>query len=223
MKKKLTVVAALVLVLAMGVGGTLAYLTDTSDTITNTFTIGNVKISLVENEYDSANPAQPKKADGKLVPVSTKNGAAGQTYKMIPGTVYYKDPTVTVQKGSEACWLFVKVVKSTNFDNYIDNGMASGWTELDATNHPGVYYREVGANATDDQSFSVIGYRPAGENTSFANNQVMIKSSVTEEDIAVLNNTSPTMTITAYAIQQANIDTAAAAWAELNPSTTPTP
>ena len=50
MKKKLTlVVTCIVLVAAMVIGGTLAYFTDT-DKATNTFTTGNVKIDLIEQE-----------------------------------------------------------------------------------------------------------------------------------------------------------------------------
>lgn len=50
MKKKLTlVVTCVVLVAAMVIGGTLAYFTDT-DKATNTFTVGNVKIDLIEQQ-----------------------------------------------------------------------------------------------------------------------------------------------------------------------------
>ena len=50
MKKKLTlVVTCIVLVAAMVIGGTLAYFTDT-DKATNTFTVGNVKIDLIEQQ-----------------------------------------------------------------------------------------------------------------------------------------------------------------------------
>ena len=48
MKKKLTTVLAIVLVVALSVAGTYAYLTSKTATITNTFTVGNVKIDLTE-------------------------------------------------------------------------------------------------------------------------------------------------------------------------------
>ena len=55
MKKKLTlVVTCIVLVAAMVIGGTLAYFTDTKDA-TNTFTVGNVKIDLLESQYHRVN------------------------------------------------------------------------------------------------------------------------------------------------------------------------
>ena len=50
MKKKLTAIALVVALLAVAViGGTLAYFTDT-DSAKNTFTVGNVKIDLIEQE-----------------------------------------------------------------------------------------------------------------------------------------------------------------------------
>lgn len=51
MKKKTILVAAIavMLVAALVVGGTLAYFTDTKDA-TNTFTVGNVKINLIEQQ-----------------------------------------------------------------------------------------------------------------------------------------------------------------------------
>ena len=73
-KKTIAVVLALVLVICCAVGGVLAWLTDTTDSITNTFTVGNVKIDLAES----------KNLDLKMVP--------GQTIK--------KDPKVTVKANS---------------------------------------------------------------------------------------------------------------------------
>lgn len=55
MKKKLTlVVTCVVLVAAMVIGGTLAYFTD-NDKATNTFTVGNVDIKLLESQYHRVN------------------------------------------------------------------------------------------------------------------------------------------------------------------------
>ena len=115
---------------------------------------------------------------------------------------------VTVVDGSEDCYLFVKIEKSTTLDKYISYTVASGWTELD--NVDGVYYRVV--NATDrTKSFSVL-----------ANDQVTGNKGVTKADMEALkaeNATQPTLTFTAYAVQKDNIDTAALAWEKItNPS-----
>lgn len=54
MKKTIAIVMLVVLVAAASVLGTLAYLTDTK-TAKNTFTVGNVKIELLESQYHRVN------------------------------------------------------------------------------------------------------------------------------------------------------------------------
>lgn len=180
-KKTIAVVLALVLVICCAVGGVLAWLTDTTDSITNTFTVGNVKIALAEGE------------DLDL--------------KMVPGQDIEKDPKVTVEAGSEACWLFVKVEKSTVLDSYIDYTVDNGWTPLDGVK--GVYYKEVDATtAANGAVYSVL-----------TGDQVTVKDAVTQQmmdDLNVTGATQPTLTFTAYACQSAGFETAAAAWAAAN-------
>ena len=126
MKKTLTVIIALVLVVVMSVAGTVAYLTATTGPVVNTFTVGNINITLTE---------------------------AADDFKMVPGNDITKDPKVTVVGDSEACWLFVKVEESDNLDDFVTYNIAEGWTEL--TDGSGVFYREVAAS-TSDQVFSVL-------------------------------------------------------------------
>lgn len=126
MKRAVALIAMLVLALCIGIGGTYAWLTDNTPSITNTFTVGNIDIELAETKTN---------------------------FKMVPGTQIDKDPKVTVKANSEACWLFVKVEESTNLRNYIDYTIASGWTALTGVN--GVYYRKVEASSSD-QTFSVL-------------------------------------------------------------------
>lgn len=125
-KKTLALVLALTLLVAGVVGGTLAWLTDQTDEVKNTFTVGDINIGLTETTTD---------------------------YKMVPGNTIAKDPTVTVKANSEACWLFVKVTESENLDTFITYAIAEGWTALSGVD--GVYYREVPASAAD-QTFSVL-------------------------------------------------------------------
>lgn len=173
MKKKLTTVLAIVLVVALSVAGTYAYLTDKTGPVVNTFTVGNVNIDLTETTTD---------------------------YKMIPGMTIHKDPMVTVKENSEACWLFVKVEKSANFDDFMTYDMANGWTKLEE----GVFYRQVAASAAD-QVFPVL-----------ANDTVSVKSDVTKDMMDAIEKgtaTNPTLTFTAYACQTAGFeDNAAGAW-----------
>ena len=166
-KKTLISIIAVALVLCVSVGGVLAYLMDKTNSVTNTFTVGDINITLAET--------------------------TGDDYKMIPGET-------SVKAGSETCWLFVKVDKSENFDTYMTYTMATGWTELKS----GVFYREVAANAKDDQVFGVL-----------ADDRVTVKGTVTKTMMKSLTEaTYPKLTFTAYAIQKAGFNTAAAAWAE---------
>lgn len=148
-----------------------------TDSVKNTFTVGDINIDLTET--------------------------TGETYKMVPGNTLGKDPKVTVKAGSEACWLFVKVEESENFDAFMTYAIADGWTALSGVG--GVYYREV--SATDaDTDFTVL-----------KNNQVIVKEDVTKQQLQGVKDNLPTMTFTAYAVQQDNIADAATAWAKVTP------
>lgn len=119
---------ALVLVIGCVAGGTVAWLVAKTDTVTNTFTYGNIDITLTET--------------------------TGKDYKIIPGTNIEKDPKVTVTAGSEACWLFVKVEETGTFvANKVTYAIDNGWTALPGVD--GVYYREVAA-VTANTDFSVL-------------------------------------------------------------------
>ncbi len=71
MKKKTILVAAIavMLVAALVVGGTLAYFTDKTDAKVNTFTVGNVKIDLLESQYHRVNAGKGN-ATGQTEPLS---------------------------------------------------------------------------------------------------------------------------------------------------------
>ena len=114
-KKSLALVLALAMIVVCVVGGTLAWLIATTGSVTNTFTYGDIDITLAESE--------------------------NLDLKMIPGYTIAKDPKVTVLAGSEKCYLFVKVDKSANFDKFMTYDMAADWTALTGVN--GVFYRVV--------------------------------------------------------------------------------
>ena len=62
-KKVVLIVASLCMVLMLAIGGTIAYFTDT-DEATNTFTVGNVKIDLIEQQRSAdGNALQPLKTN----------------------------------------------------------------------------------------------------------------------------------------------------------------
>lgn len=196
-KKGIVIVLAMLLALCIGVGATLAFITVETQSIKNTFTYGDINIDLWESEI---------KADGTLGDKkSSLNSKVEQSgFKMIPGNTIAKDPTVTVKKGSEACWLFIKIEKSSNFDTFMTFEIidgSDGWTAL-GDRYTGVYYRAVGAVDTDT-NFPVL-----------KDNRVSVKNTVLKTDLnALSHDTLPTLTFTAYAVQQANVADATTAWA----------
>ena len=177
-------VLAIVITLACAVGGTLAWLVSASDPVVNTFTYGDINITLTETDT----------ADGD-------NDENTNKYKMMPGAAITKDPKVTVIKGSEACWLFVKLEKSDNFGDFMEYEMADGWVELtgaDGQPVEGVFFRAVSAEdaASADAAFSVI-----------MDDTVSVKEAVTKEELnALTEGTYPSLTITAYAVQQVGFE-----------------
>lgn len=211
MKKTLTMVLAFALIFALGIGATLAWLTATSDTVTNTFTIGDINIELKEHEYD------PDTKD-LLETEVTEN----DNYKYVPGDTLPKDPFVRVKAGSEDCWLFVKVTESNNtvavgatsvkvIEYAVDTSV---WEKVPGQTN--VWFKKVSANdvATAAKTYSIL-----------SNNQVTVSEKVTKDMVAGLTTNKAALTFEAYAIQSANlkdadnapVTTAEAAWAVLNP------
>ena len=194
-KRTLALILALVLVFGAAVGGTIAYLTDTTGPIANTFTVGNVDINLTETFNTDTNN------DGE---------ADAWKAQLIPGTTYAKDPVVTVTADSEDCWLFVKFEEKNDaatYLNYTSNlTLESGWTQGDGTNIPAnVWYRAVAKDATV-KSFHLL-----------ANDTVTIDSTaVTNDNMNDAANAE--LVYTAYACQKANMS-AIDAWTAVKPTT----
>lgn len=192
-KKTFVIVLCVALVTALAAGGAIAWLTATTPAVVNTFTVGKIAITLAET--------------------------TGASYKMLPGSELAKDPIVTVTADSEDCWLFVKIAEADNTfaeaatKKFVNYAVATGWTQGDGTTIPAdVYYREVAAAAAD-QPFQVL----AG---SVTNTDGCITISADLDGRFSLSTGAPTLpslTFTAYAVQKANVATAAAAWAIVAP------
>ncbi len=113
---------AIIMLTVSCVMGTLALLTDT-DEVVNTFTVGKVAISLDEAAVNT---------DG--TPIEGANRVQGNSYHMIPGNTYVKDPTVTVIAGSEPSYIrmFVSIDKADELkaifgDDFLPEEYVSGW------------------------------------------------------------------------------------------------
>lgn len=194
----LVLVLALALIVGVAGGATFAWLTATSDTVTNTFTYGDINITLAES--------------------------TGSDYKIIPGVDIGKDPLVTVKAGSEACWLFVKVDEE-NWPEFADGegenavrkvnyGIADGWTAL--TGVENVYYRTIDDAVTADTEFYVLK-----GNDTYPNGVITVSDTLTKIDISRISTTTPKLSITAYAIQKDGMATAERAWAAIPGTTQP--
>lgn len=143
MKKKnvLMMALSLCLVAVIAVGGTLAYLSDTDDKLTNTFTFAN---NIVVDLFETI--------DGEV----EQNG---HSYgNVVAGQTLDKDVDVKVTTSFDT-WLFVKV-SQTGVEGTLDMTLnesqitANGWSKLDG--QPGVYYREVSATSEDGSTFGVF-------------------------------------------------------------------
>jgi len=116
LRKALTMILCAVALVAISVGATLAYLTDTQK-VNNTFTVGHVDIELTEAKTNAK--GQPLDGDEVVTDVDqadritgNNDGTVGNTYHLLPGQSYTKDPKITIKKGSEDCFIAAKIVVS---------------------------------------------------------------------------------------------------------------
>lgn len=184
LKKSLLIIAIFIL-LSTTIGTTFAYLTSISKEVINNFTYGDIKVSIkesniTENENDYTN-----------------------SYQLKPGGSIIKDTMVTIESNSEDCWLYIKIDKSPNFDNYMTYDLEEGWLPLE--NVDNVFYREVSIS-TNNQDFYILN-----------DNKITVKENVTKSEINSLKAKDyPTFDITAYAVQrdssQDAIASASRAW-----------
>lgn len=185
--KTVAILLALVLAIGCAVGGTLAWLISKTDSVVNTFTYGDINIGLTET--------------------------TGENYKITPGVDIKKDPKVTVEANSEACWLFVKVEKE-NWNEKVTYEIANGWNAL--SGQTDVYYREVEATTAK----AGVSYYILKGNTTYANGVVTVSENLTKAEVNSIA-TQPKLTFTAYAVQKDGSTNAADAWAKIPTTTNP--
>ena len=184
--KALALALCAVLLVVTTVFVTMAFLTS-KDTVTNTFTVGKVTITLDEADV---------KSDGTYV--SNKDARVdANEYKLIPGHTYIKDPTIHVADDSEECWLFVKVenglanAEAEGATSIASQMAAKGWTKVDGTDVYAYATKQVaGADVVVFDTFKIAGTTNVSQ----------------YEDAEIV--------VTAYAIQADGFATAAAAWAD---------
>lgn len=209
-RKILVSLAALALVAAISIGGTIAYLTST-DKVENTFTVGNVAIKLDEAKANT---------DGTLVP--NVDRVKANDYKLLPGHTYNKDPMVTVLKDSETS--YIKMTVTFSKANELDAIFAPTGAELtsifngyDAANWT---YKGNTKNTTDNTRTYEFWYKEAvGAPTADVAldalfDSITVPGTITNEQLATI--AGMTITVNAYAIQADGFATADAAWTAYN-------
>jgi len=202
--KPLAVLLALTLLVGCAIGGTIAWLTAETGDVENTFTVGDINITLEETGTDA-----------------NKN----KGYDFVPGDTLAKDPKVTVVAGSEDCYLFVKVTSANNSCDAVNSivnwnvttveNPEDGWVaytpKTEAPAGVTYYYRTV-AKDDEAQSFYVLTGKHDDDCTNsatcgcaFKNGFVTISPEVTKNMVETINKSKPSLKFDAAAVQTANI------------------
>lgn len=193
MKKKLTTVLAIVLVVALSVAGTYAYLTAQTDQVKNTFTAAGLASKFTLDESKATQ--QP---DGSYT-LDVNDRVQENTYSVVPKVNLAKDPTVhvTLEKNVGA-YVFLAV------DNNLGDGLTATiddtqWTALNKTYTANgaewtIYYKQLAGSATPAQvDINVL-----------AGQQIVVGDTVAEDCGNIVFN--------AYLTQSAGFTSALDAW-----------
>ena len=187
--KALLLALCAVSLVTASVFGTMAYLTST-DNVENTFTVGSVAITMDETDVDNSSP--------------DKNRDQANSYKLLPGQTYTKDPIIHVDPKSEECFLFVKVENGIAAIEANDNTVASQMTKKGWKLVEGNVYVYVG---TENGASAPVAVKANATIPVFE--KIKIADSVSGTQLA--DYKGKTITVTAYAVQKAGFENMAAA------------
>lgn len=208
--KALLLALCAVSLVTASVFGTMAYLTD-NKTVTNTFTVGSVAITMDEAKVNT---------DG--TPIKGAARVQSNDYKLLPGHTYTKDPTIHVADNSEDCYLFVKVKneiepieeKSGSITAGVEfNMIPNGWAFVKAQDNITDIYVYVGKEEGAKNPAPV----QAGTNVGVFK-ELVIDGSINGTTLAKYQG--KTIEVTAYAVQKDGFEgkTADAIWAAAFPN-----
>lgn len=193
MKKKLTTVLAIVLVVALSVAGTYAYLTAQTDTVKNTFTAAGLASKFTLDESKAT-----QQTDGSYT-LDVNDRVQENTYSVVPKVNLDKDPTVHVKlEKNVGAYVFLAV------DNNLGDGLTATiddtqWTALNKTYTANgaewtIYYKQLAGSATPAQvDINVL-----------AGQQIVVGDTVAEDCGNIVFN--------AYLTQSAGFTSALDAW-----------
>lgn len=176
-KKLMALGALLIILIVAAVAPTFSWLSAESEKVVNTFAGGAISILLDES---------PVGIDGKK---TEGNRTISNSYKYKAGAVLDKDPTVTVLKGSEECYVFLCVENELG-DKFTMNYDTSSWLKVAEEGEKTVYAYKQKVNALDSDKDKVL-------EPIFTT--VTVSENLTSEDILQLGER--TLSVTAYAVQ----------------------
>lgn len=195
-KKTLAVALAFVLVIAMSVAGTFAYLTATTNAVTNTFTVASLtgedgSLTLQEHEAE-------KKNDGTYQ-LGTKLVTSNEYANILPGVALPKDPFVSADIGEGvSAYLYIEVVDTLN--SGLTYGITDDWTKLEGV---------TGKNGGQIYVYATAPITESVENINIlTNNQIAVANELSVEE----GNNLGSLTFYAYLCQSAGFESAAAAF-----------
>ncbi|MDD6488777.1 MAG: hypothetical protein PUG48_03045 [Clostridia bacterium] len=175
-KKTVVLIMSLTLVACLSIGATLAWLTSQTGTLTNTFTIGKIGLTLDEaSSYYN------------IVDDSSIRTTTGNSYFIYNSAVLPKDPTVTIEANSEDCYVFMSYVPTDSLKSVIKSVDVNEdyWTKVEG--HEGLYvYSQDGEPVlvkknSDDQKleplFTTVTIQDSCDCSDFTDNeQIVVKA-----------------------------------------------
>lgn len=229
LRKVLLLACSAVLLVCLSVGATLAYLTSQTEVVENTFTVGQVKITLDEVEVNTAGQAVDKNGEAVEDLADAVRTTKAQSYKLFPNGTYDKDPTIHVDPISSDAYLrvIVTVTNMKNTDELLGDRLEevvlgldlNKWTVVSNTQDKAKDVRTYVLTLNDKKGGMING--KSGDLVLFTG--IHVPSDLDNADIKKLDNT--TMTFKAEAIQADGFADATAAWAafdkQMAPVTTP--
>ncbi len=189
--QKLMLISSLLAVIAvLTIGPTLSWLSSTSEPVVNTFAGGTIAVRLDEALVGT---------DGKAVVGEGARRVTANHYRYVAGAVLDKDPTPTVLKGSEECYVFLLVENSLG-DKFTMNYDTASWHKVAEAGENTVYAysKKVDAlTAAEDVQLNPIFTR------------VTVSPDLTAVDIENLGEKK--LCVTAFAVQTAHVPAQTAA------------
>ena len=214
--KALLLTLCAVLLVTASVLGTMAFLTSTAS-VKNTFTVGSLKITLDEAKVTP---------DGK--PVEGAARVAENSYKLMPGHTYTKDPTIHVDAASEDCFIRAKVtltnakewiaIATRYADNKVENIIKGTNDDIWWVSQPAVdnekntvTYTFVYKNESHTDELGKRIWTSTDSKDLVLFDEIAIPGGLTNDELATVGSSK--ITVVAEAIQADGFETEAAAWA----------